>query len=456
MSAIPGTLETEQQPPMTVPLRHFVLGFVFLLFGIGLGLGIAIGVAPGFGTLAHLHLLLAGWVCLTIMGAMTQFVPVWSGTNLYSQRLAILQLWLVVVGLLGFAGSLLTGMLSWVHVFATLMLAGFWVFVYNIVRTLWRLDAYDVTERHFTIALGFFILVTVLGYMLAIDFLRPLFSEIPITRQNVSAAHATLAVFGAVLTTILGALYQLGTMFTQSELHGIDTSLQRAEEIAYPVGVILLATSRLLEMSLVGRIGGALVAGSLLGFSVILARRLYESQIEWTPMLSRYAVVVPMLMLWSSLAIPAWIRDPLARDALFGALGTSHLLVFGVVGFVVFGTLYHIVPFIVWVHRYSDRLGFEDVPMIDDLYNDRIASVDFGLLFGSLLLLAGNEWVVFAPELTWIAGLLAAAGVVTFTLNMISVIREHSPYSFGGVLFSTVAEQQAEPITDTETSEAAR
>jgi len=83
MSVVPGPLETDQQPPMTIPLRHFVLGLAFLLLGIGVGLGIAAGVAPGFATLAHVHLLLAGWVCLTIMGAMTQFVPVWSGVELH-------------------------------------------------------------------------------------------------------------------------------------------------------------------------------------------------------------------------------------------------------------------------------------------------------------------------------------------------------------------------------------
>ncbi|MFB6295654.1 MAG: hypothetical protein ABEH66_02290 [Halobacteriales archaeon] len=456
MSVVPGSLETDQQPPMTVPLRHFVLGFAVLLLGIGLGFGIAIGVVPGAATLAHLHLLFAGWISLTIMGAMTQFVPVWSGANIYSRRLATVQLWLVVVGLLGFAGSLLTGRLSWLHVFGVVMLAGFWAFSYNIGRTLWGLDTYDVTERHFAIALGFFLLVTALGYLLALDMLWPLFGESSVARSNVVAAHATVAVFGAVLTTVVGALYQLGTMFTQSELHGIDTHLRRAQEVAYPSGVIILATGRLLGISALGTVGGTLVAGSLLGVSVILARRLYGTQVEWTPMLSRYAVVAPALALWSSLAVPAWIRDPLASDALLGAPGTSHLLVFGVIGFVVFGTLYHVVPFIIWVHRYSDQLGFGEVPMIDDLYNDRIAVIDSGLLVGSLVLLASNEWMAFSPIVTGIAGLLAVGGVILFTTNMMNVVLEHSPYSLGGVLFSTVAERRGDSSEDIEVGDGPR
>lgn len=35
------------------------------------------------------------------------------------------------------------------------MLVGFWIFVYNIGRTLASLSEYDVTERRFALALGF-------------------------------------------------------------------------------------------------------------------------------------------------------------------------------------------------------------------------------------------------------------------------------------------------------------
>jgi len=76
--------------------------------------------------------------------------------------------------------------------------------------------------------------------------------------------------------------------------------------------------------------------------AVIVARRLFETQVERTSMLSRYAVVASALLVWSVLAARAWLADPLARDSLLGAPGAMNLLVFGVIGFVVLGTLYHI------------------------------------------------------------------------------------------------------------------
>jgi hypothetical protein len=141
--------------------------------------------------------------------------------------------------------------------------------------------------------------------------------------------------------------------------------------------------------------------------------------------------------LWAVLALPAWITDPLAPDTVFGAPGTVHLLVLGVVGFVVLGTLYHVVPFIVWVHRYSDRLGYEAVPMIDDLYDDRIAAVDFALLGGGTAILVAADLLPLPSMAPALGGVSVLAGALFFLANIVLVVREHSPHSLPGVLFET-------------------
>lgn len=434
MSAMPSGLETDQQPPMTIPLRHFLVGLVFLVLAGLLGTLAAAEPTLGSGPLAHVHLALAGWVCVTIMGAMTQFVPVWSGAALHSQRLATLQLWFVAAGLLGFAAGLLAGQLAWLPVFGGLMLVGFWLFAYNIARTLATVGPYDVTERHFLVALGFFVVLTVLGFLLALDFVHPVLAPTGLARTNVVMAHATVAVFGAVVTTLLGALYQLATMFTQTELDRADAVVQRLEEVAYPVGVLALAGGRLLALPTLATAGGLLVAASLLGFAAVLGRRLLASQVGWSPMLVRYAVVAPALAVWAVLAVPAWLARPTAPAAQFGAPGTEHLLLLGVVGFAVLGTLYHVVPFIIWVHRYSDRLGYEPVPMVDDLYEARLARVEFlATGAGSLGVVAANY--AGLPRAVLVAGgAVATVGLVLFAANLVLVVRRHSPQSVGEVL----------------------
>ncbi|SDG06118.1 hypothetical protein [Halorientalis regularis] len=444
MSIVPGDIDTGQGPPMTVPLRHFVVAVGFLVGATALAAADAALGLPGLAGLAHVHLLLAGWVCITIMGAMTQFVPVWSGVALHSRRLATAQLWLVAPGLLGMAGSFLLGALGWVHVFGTLALVGFWTFAYNLGRTLARVDGLDVTEAHFAFALTSFVAVTTLGFLLALSYATPVFAALPVARTGAVSAHATLAVFGAILTTVFGALYQLATMFTQTELHGVDHHCCRVESYGYPTGVLALAVGRLVGSVPLARVGGALVCLAVAGFAVLLARRLVETRVDWTPMLSRYAVVAVAMAAWSLLTAPAWLTDPLALAYRFGGPDTVHLLALGVVGFVVLGTLYHIVPFIVWVHRYSDLLGFEDVPMIDDLYGDRLAAADFGLFSAGTAGLVAADLLALPTVVAPLSGALVAAGTVVFAANLLSVLRNHSPQTLGGVLFAS-ADRDQEP-----------
>jgi hypothetical protein len=432
MSAVPVDVETDRQPPMALPLGHFLVGLALLVVGASVGVIDAAGVAPGLAGLAHVHLLVAGWVCVTIMGAMTQFVPVWSNVPLYSRRLATAQLWLVTAGVGGMAAAFAAGALPWVHALGGFVVLGFWAFVYGLGRTLLAARPWDVTERHFAFALACFAVVPALGFVLAMDYAVPLFGTLPVGRTDVVAAHVTLAVFGVALTTVVGALYQLGTMFTQTDRHGVDTTVQRVEAVAYPVGVLALATGRLLDSAPLARAGGVLVVVALAGVAVVLARRLVETQVAYNPMLARYAVAAVALGAWAIAAGRAWVADPLADATLLGP--APHLLVFGVVGFVVTGTLYHVVPFVVWVHRYSDRLGLDPVPMVGDLYNDRLATADFcATLAGATGLVAG-ELLELPPLATAVAGAFATLGFVLFAANLSLVVSRHSPHSVTDIL----------------------
>ena len=445
MAAIPGGLETDRGPPLSVPLRHFLVGLACLLAGVVLGSLSVQGDLPGRADLAQLHVLLVGWIAVTIMGAMTQFVPVWSGIALHSRRLANVQLWLVGTGLLAFAFALFTGRFDWLPLGAAIMLVGFWVFVYNVGRTLLRGRPWDVTEAHFAFALGCVLAVTALGATLAVGLTRPILGGTNLTHGSVRMAHATLALYGIVLTTVFGALYQLGTMFTQSELYGVDHWFRRIECYGFPVGVAALTTGRLFDHLALARLGASLVVVAVFAFSLLLARRLYGAQTSWTPMLSRYAVVAASMAGWALWTAPFWIRDPLHPSTLYGAPGAFHLLTFGVVGFVVLGTLYHVIPFIVWVHRYSDRLGLEAVPMIDDLYDDRLARADFLALivgFGALVL---ADVVDVSPVVVALGGLSVTVGVVMFCTNVVVLLHRHSPRSLPTILFGSIARDEGDP-----------
>ena len=422
MTAVPQDLDSDGGPPLSIPLRHFVAALGFLLAGSALGVADTFGVAPGLARLAHVHLLLVGFVCLTIAGAMTQFVPVWSGTALHSRRLARVQLWLLVVGLVGFVAALLIGRLVVLPPFGGLLLAGFWTLAYNVGRTLDR--PLDVTECHFAAALAFFLALTTLGVALAAGFVTPVFGG-ALPRSAVVGAHVTLAVFGAVLTTVFGALYQLVPMFGQTDLDGLDRRLQRVETVVYPLGVAVLALGRLLANGPLARFGASLLLAGVLAFLVVLGRRLHDARADSTPMLVRYTLLVPAMLVWALVTLPAWLHDPLAPTVRFGAPGTAHLLAMVFV-LVLVGTLYHIVPFLVWVHRYSDRLGLEAVPMIDDLYDDRLATADLVLVAGGGACLVAGEWVGWDSAVR-LGGVGLTLGFAVVAANLSLVVWRHAP-----------------------------
>ncbi len=422
-----GDLDTDRQPPLSLPFAHFVTGAALLLVGGGIA-----GVGPLLlpiraSSAGTLHLLLAGWIGLTIMGAMTQFVPVWSGTRLHSRRLSVASLWLVILGVSGVVTVFFTGAYAWFPVAATVLLAGFWAFVYNIVRTLPPVREFDITEAHFAVALASLVLATTLGWLLASDIAWHYLGGLAVDSFGLLMAHLTLTVFGFVLVTIVGALYQLAPMFTQSKPTALDDHLTHVEMVALPVGVLALATGRLLDLLVLAQFGGILVLLGLLLFAVFLLRRLWTAQVEMDAMLRRYWLVGLSLLGWGLLSIPAWLGNPLAHVVRFGSPRGTHLLFVGVFALTIVGTVYHVVPFIVWFHRYSDRLGYEPVPMIGDLYSERLARVEFWFLAVGLGTLWASE-LAGAPTWTlFVGGNVLGLGVLLFAVNMGLVVWRHRP-----------------------------
>ncbi|SDQ52979.1 hypothetical protein [Natronobacterium texcoconense] len=436
MNQIPGGLRTDQQPPMAIPLRHFVLALVFLVVGVGGGTVMAVGTLPGLAEIAHVHVLLLGWIGLTIMGAMTQFVPVWSGVTIHSRRLAVAQLWLVVVGLAAFVPLLLVGDLAWLPLAALPLLAGVWLFVYNVGRTLARARPLEFTERHFAFALACFAALAPLGYLLAVDFTTPVLDGTPFARGDVLLVHTTLALYGAVLATIVGALVQLGQMFAQYELDKVDDRLLEAEQLLFPAGILAFATGRGLGIEPLAGIGGVAVLVGLAAATVVIVRILGGATADRSPMTDRYWVVAVSLLTWIVLTLPAWWVDPLGYGGLFGHPDATNLLVFGVFGFVVVGSLYHIVPFIIWIEQYSDRLGFEQVPMIDDLYDDRLERADFALTVVGFAGMSAAPLLDLPAVVPAVSGIVATVGFCLFVANVLLTIHRHGPRGLPGVFVS--------------------
>jgi hypothetical protein len=433
VSVVPSNIETGRGPPLRLPLLHFLVGLGLLLAGAGLWLAAALGVAPALAGVARHHLLLTGWVCVTIMGAMTQFVPVWSGVGLHSRRLARAQLWLVVAGLGGFVACLLVARLDLLWLAGLAVLAGFWTFAYNLARTLATARPWDHTERQFALALAFLALATLAGLALAAGFVHPITATRSVDRAGLRAAHLTLAVFGVVLTTVFGALAQLAPMFTNVESDALDQRLRAAETLLFPGGVLTLAAGRLLAAPTLARVGALGTGLGVAAFAAVLWRTLLRARAARTPTLTRYLCVAVALVAWLTVALPRWLHTPLAAP--LGGPVAGPVLVLGVCGFVVAGTLYHVVPFLVWVERYSDQIGLAAVPSVDELYDERLAAADLGCLVAATVVLAVAPAGGALRRPLQLGGTTAfLAGAALFAANLLLVVRDHVHGGLRGLL----------------------
>ncbi|WP_372909968.1 hypothetical protein [Salinigranum sp.] len=414
-------VDTTGGPPLRLPLAHVVVGLGFLLAGGGLGLLVLAGRLDGIARLAPLHLLLLGWVCVTIMGAMEQFVPVWSGVDLHSRRLADAALCLVTAGVVGLASAALFGRPR-LLAFGLFAVAGLWVFVYTLCRTL---PFGDVTERHFGYALCALAVAAGLGGLLAVDYSVPVLTRVGLSHVAVRSAHATLALLGGVLLTVVGALVQLGPMFVGSgDLDATARRLVRVEEATLPAGVVALAAGRAVAVASVARLGALFVLVGVCCLGAVLVRVFLAEWTEPTPTATRYAVVTTGLLLWVVTAGSTLLAAPLET----GIVGPpAAAWTFGLaLAAVLVGTLYHVVPFLVWDHRYADRLGYEPVPMVDDLYDRRVARVDFlGLVLGGAALVAGSG-LGRHDVVVW-GAVVGCAALTLAALNLAGVVWSHAP-----------------------------
>ncbi|MBI3110020.1 MAG: hypothetical protein HYZ01_00465, partial [Ignavibacteriales bacterium] len=103
------------------------------------------------------------------------------------------------------------------------------------------------------------------------------------------------------------------------------------------------------------------------------------------------------------------------------------MIMLGFFSMLIVGQMYKIVPFLVWFHTFSDKVGKEPVPMLKDMFNERLGSVQFWIMNGGVVLVLiglGSSQPILAK-----VGLIAVfMGSILFAFNLATVFRLRSRY----------------------------
>ncbi|HVM47248.1 MAG TPA: cbb3-type cytochrome c oxidase subunit I [Candidatus Acidoferrum sp.] len=410
-------------PSTLLPLPFIITGLLAWVGGIA-----AVVIRPAMLATYHYnqyvisvtHLLVLGWICTVVMGAMYQLVPVALETRLYSERLARWQFALHVVGFSGMVWMFWTWNLKHVGHFGTVLTVGVGLFVYNLVRTLLRVRRWNVVSSAVACALGWISLAVLAGLAIVVGkcsydadvtlspanpvgpLLRGLraAAALPAHFDAISAmhAHAHLGSIGLFLMLMVGISYKLVPMFTLSEVQsprraGASLVLLNAGLAGSFVAILL--QSRLKPVFAAVVIAGLALYGCEMA-AILRARK--RRVLDWgvKQFLAAMALLAPLSLLALLLSWPTLPLTTLTGqfENLYGFLG-----LLGVISLGIGGMLYKIIPFLIWYRAYSQQVGRCKVPALADLYSPRLQAAGFwiylaGLAVTSVGIVLGNAIIV--------------------------------------------------------------
>lgn len=432
---------TGNAPDMNLPLQFLLTGILALFAAVGWLI-----VRPDILATYHYnqyvialtHLVVLGWICTVVMGAMYQLVPVALETRLHSERLAKWQFVFQVVGVTGMVWMFWVWNLKQVGHFGSVLALGVVLFVYNLVRTLLKVPRWTLVATAVTAALFWFSLTIVVGLSIAtakctydsaeqlsptsvlgamIHGLRSV-AGFMARFDQISAmhAHAHLGGVGFFVMMIVGVSYKLIPMFTLSE---VQSHRRAAASIALlNVGLagsfmtILLRSPWKLAFTLLMVAGLAVYGWELRAMLRARKRRSLDWGLKY--FLTAVSLLAPLAILalalsWPGLRLTAFTGQ---LENLYGFLGLV-----GVISFAILGMLYKILPFLVWFGSYGKEIGRSQVPALAVMYSEKWQIAGYWMFLSGLM--TTSVATVAANPLGVRAGcVLLALSLATFAVNV--------------------------------------
>ncbi|MBI4321514.1 MAG: hypothetical protein HY675_23725 [Chloroflexi bacterium] len=387
--------------------RYYMITAIAYLL-LTLAVGVTRSLLPIPSDRLHWAPALLGWVTFPIMGSYYQFFPTLQGRELRWEHLTIPQFLMMNVGVLGLMAASVAGNGTALAIGSAIYTAGALLFAVIIVLANLDVTKIVLTLRFFLASLSYFVVAVLLLFANGLG-LGPAWAVRPV------ALH--LLAFGWAVVAIMGAEYSLVPMLQLKDLR--HPRLADAQFYVVNVGFVGLAVSLAIANPLLTAIFGLVtLAGILLFVYVIIASlrhgpsRLPHLDTSVKYFLVGIAYLVVTALVGTAMGAFGW-----------AGLGSIHLHLglIGLVTMTIVGAMYHIVPFVVWWEVYAPKLGYEEVPLLKQLYSERAALYQlYGLNVGLLVIIAG--FALKVSVLLAIGGTILIVTAVAFAWAMIGVV----------------------------------
>lgn len=384
--------KTKNSTPLKLIVPHFIFGsLAFLTFSV-----LLLFSSESFGshffnpkTLALTHVLVLGWACMVIFGALYQLIPVLLITKLYSVKLGFITFVLFGIGIVILAFSFWN-----FYVGISLQIAAIFIFlailffVTNVFLTSKNATQSSISIDCIIASVIWLLITCTIGLLMVFNFT---YVFLPNEHLYYLKMHANIGVAGWFFMLIIGVSSKLFPMFLLSNL----TNTKKISVAYYLINIGLLAFladtifSKSFDRALYYFILIAAGALSYILFVVEAFKKRVRKKVDIGMNQSLMAIVFLFLPLLFGILFFLFSKESHSMYLKFIYVYASCLFL-GFISLLIFGQTFKILPFIIWIHRYGDQSAKEKVPLPKDLYSESLLNVQYlAFLVAFLFLIVG-------------------------------------------------------------------
>lgn len=414
------SLSTAYAPPFSIVLKYFFTG-IFSFFILNLLLVLNYNTFTGYHfqpkILALTHIATLGWITMVIFGALFQLIPVILQVKLFSEKLAEIQFWIFALGVLMLVYSFWFFLLGDpMTIAASLINLAVIIFLINIIATLTKVKEWNITATYLSAALFYLFVTAVFGLLLAINLGHPFFE---VNHLTYLGYHANIAIVGWVTMVIMGVTFKLIPMFTLS--HDFSTFSGKLAFVFVNLGLAgLLIILHLPENKIYFLVSAFMIVTGIFFFIfqvyIIFKKRIrkkLDSALRFT--FTAYLILGITTLFGLSFLFFDYTKIT-SITLVYG-----YLVFIGFISMLIVGQMYKILPFLTWYHKYSSKAGIEKVPMLREMYNEKIAGIEFYLM---IIAVAGVAVSVLLNlnVIVLVFFTVMLVSVLLFVFNMVKIV----------------------------------
>jgi hypothetical protein len=228
--------------------------------------------------LAVTHTFTLGWISLTMIGVLYQFVPALTKQPILWPRGAALQVAMFAIGASGMVSHFWIGHLSGMVWSAGLVILSVLLLAVQLIPSLLRAPRFDATVIGILAALVYFVATATLGMLYAIDKVHPFLGGSVLS--NI-AGHADLGLLGWITLTICAVSYRMVAAFVLPEILLPDAARRQV------IALIALVPALLIALVLRSRSAGwiAILVATAMGWYAAIVWQLLRTRrmpLDWS------------------------------------------------------------------------------------------------------------------------------------------------------------------------------